>query len=157
MTTTTRCPYLAQARGILGRGHPDGLHRCMRTVPVGGDHAGEHTCACGVSFVVTSPPGSPLPASLHRPTHEATPGGSDPAGAATAGGEVHVIDLREDGWTIQHPLSCRARGELFSCPVNRLAGQQLLDPLDFTGRFEVGLNDDGDQLVIGDRVEDATP
>lgn len=31
----------------------------------------------------------------------------------------HVIDLREDGWTIKHPLSCRPN--LFACPVNRAA------------------------------------
>jgi hypothetical protein len=31
-------------------------------------------------------------------------------------GERHVVELREDGWTIQHPLSCRPN--LFDCIVN---------------------------------------
>lgn len=78
------CPHTTPADALT---HPDGLHRCIQQIlaePLG-DHLGEHTCACGVSFVVAVPPGSPLPVSLHRPPdypHD----GSDPAAAATAGG-----------------------------------------------------------------------
>lgn len=63
-------------------------------------------------------------------------------------GNRHVIDLREDGWTIAHPLSCRAAG-LFACPVN--AAAEGLGRLPEVGRFEVTV-EDGD-LVIGERVQ----
>ena len=36
--------------------------------------------------------------------------------------EGHQIELRIDGWTIQHPLSCRPN--LFECKVNRAAEKQ---------------------------------
>jgi hypothetical protein len=36
--------------------------------------------------------------------------------------EPHLIELRDDGWTIQHPLACRSGGRsLFDCEVNRAA------------------------------------
>lgn len=218
-----RCPYAA---AVLDRGafvphpHSDGLHHCTQQIPAGGDHLGEHTCTCGVAFVVTAAlrlPGSLVwsvnpPASatavhtappvdglvylLWSQAHAAwwKPNGFgyhkdiDEAGRFSEADAVryvvasaqsgqrdkvsfmvaapdnwqrrpadeprHIIDLREDGWTIQHPLSCRP--DLFSCPVNRVVSEELRDPLDFTGRFEVGLNDDGDTFVIGDRVEDVT-
>lgn len=63
----------------------------------------------------------------------------------------HVIEFREDGWTISHPLSCRPK--LFDCPVNRVAERELTEPPDALGRFECELNDIGDRLLIGDRVE----
>jgi hypothetical protein len=56
----------------------------------------------------------------------------------------HVIEVREDGWTIMHPLVCRPN--LFDCPVNRVA--ELTRP-DALGRFECELNDTGDRLLIG--------
>lgn len=34
----------------------------------------------------------------------------------------HLIELRDTGWTIEHPLSCRLRsGGLFACPFNQVA------------------------------------
>ncbi|MEV0805753.1 hypothetical protein [Micromonospora sp. NPDC050200] len=65
----------------------------------------------------------------------------------------HIIDISVDGWTIKHPLSCRPN--LFDCPVNRLAEQGLgavAGPV-YAGRFECSVNDLGDRLLIGDRVD----
>lgn len=38
----------------------------------------------------------------------------------------HVIDLREDGWTIMHPPACHP--DLFACPVNQAATRNLEEP-----------------------------
>jgi hypothetical protein len=40
--------------------------------------------------------------------------------------EPHMIEFREDGWTISHPLACRPR--LFECEINRAAEQQVSGP-----------------------------
>jgi hypothetical protein len=48
--------------------------------------------------------------------------------------EQHLIEFRPDGWTIQHTLACRVRGELFSCPVDT-AAQALDGPPGQLGRF----------------------
>ena len=66
----------------------------------------------------------------------------------------HVIEFRADGWTILHPLACRPK--LFDCPVNRVAERELTEPPAALGRFECELNDIGDRLLIGDRVEEST-
>jgi hypothetical protein len=66
----------------------------------------------------------------------------------------HVIEFRPDGWTIMHPLSCRPN--LFECPVNRVAEMDLGalgGPPVPPGRYECELNDLGDRLLIGDRIE----
>lgn len=57
----------------------------------------------------------------------------------------HIVDLRYDGWTIRHPLSCRPH--LFECPVNLAGGRDLTEPPDELGRFVCGVDDDG-RLVI---------
>jgi hypothetical protein len=62
----------------------------------------------------------------------------------------HVIEFREDGWTIKHPLACRPN--LFDCAVNRAAGRALQEPPAEFGRFACGLAEDG-QFVVGDRRE----
>lgn len=49
----------------------------------------------------------------------------------------HVVDLRADGWTIQHPLTCGV--DLFACPVNRAAERDLTGPPHEFGRFECGV------------------
>lgn len=61
----------------------------------------------------------------------------------------HIIEFREDGWTLMHPLACRPN--LFDCPVNRIAGRQLSEPPDLLGRFECELIDIAGQswLAIG--------
>jgi hypothetical protein len=67
------------------------------------------------------------------------------------GGEQnhHLVDLREGGWTIQHPLSCRPN--LFDCKVNRSAERDLIEPPTELGQFVCGLDDDG-RFVVGARV-----
>ena len=66
----------------------------------------------------------------------------------------HIIDFRDDGWTIQHPLTCRPN--LFACPVNRAAGQQVTaEPATGLGRYACWLHEDDGLLVLGDRVDQA--
>lgn len=59
--------------------------------------------------------------------------------------ERHIIEFRSDGWTIQHTLACRVRGDLFACPIN-LAAQELEGPPARLGRFPVQL--DAGRLVV---------
>lgn len=79
--------------------------------------------------------------------------------------EKHVIEFRADGWTIQHPLACRADGRsLFDCEVNR-AAEAMNDRLYELaaamglGRFECSLRTRADGraiaggLVVGRRVD----
>lgn len=71
--------------------------------------------------------------------------------AEVDGDPGHVIDLRVDGWTIQHPLSCRPN--LFACPVNRAAENDLTDcPSQAPGRYVCALDDAG-RIEIGDISE----
>jgi hypothetical protein len=74
---------------------------------------------------------------------ESVPGQLEP------GVEEHVIELRENGWTIKHPLSCRPA--LFDCPVNRAAERDLTDRSVLRGRFWCGLGGDGG-LVMGAEI-----
>lgn len=64
--------------------------------------------------------------------------------------ESHVIEIRGVGWTIAHPLACRAGGveRLFSCEINRLAetGIYVLADLD-DGRYEIHV--EAGRLAIG--------
>jgi hypothetical protein len=64
---------------------------------------------------------------------------------------LHVIDLREDGWTIMHPLVCRPN--LFDCPLSMVASQADLLRHGRRGRFTCWLENTG-QLVIGSEVTD---
>lgn len=56
----------------------------------------------------------------------------------------HTIELREDGWTIMHPLSCRPH--LFACPANRAA--EFSEPHGVLGVFRCTVEDG--LLVLGD-------
>lgn len=79
--------------------------------------------------------------------------------------EQHVIEFRPDGWTIQHPLTCRADGRsLFDCEVNRAAesmNERLYELATAMGlgRFECSLKTRGSGraiasgLMVGRRVE----
>ncbi|WFE47576.1 DUF6085 family protein [Verrucosispora sp. WMMD1129] len=58
---------------------------------------------------------------------------------------AHLIQLREDGWTIQHPLSCRPT--LFTCEMNQAATHALTAPPATLGVFECGA--DNGRFVIG--------
>ena len=64
-------------------------------------------------------------------------------------GDRHVIDLREDGWTIAHPLSCRAAG-LFACALNGAAADLAGPPR--IGKFAVRV--EAGRLVIGQRIDE---
>jgi hypothetical protein len=69
--------------------------------------------------------------------------------------EPHLIEFRPDGWTIQHPVRCRPN--LFACPVNRVAGEQVDGPpASGLGVYECDV-DDGGTLVLdySTRREDA--
>ncbi len=61
---------------------------------------------------------------------------------------THVIDFREGGWTIRHPLSCRPN--LFDCPVNRAAEDDLTEPPTTLGQYRCDVQDNA--LVIGDEA-----
>lgn len=54
-------------------------------------------------------------------------------GAAPVDVDGHVIEVRETGWTIMHPLACRPR--LFECEVNRAAERDLTEAPAVLGRF----------------------
>jgi hypothetical protein len=62
----------------------------------------------------------------------------------------HVVEFREDGWTIKHPLTCRPA--LFDCPVNREAERTFVTP-QALGRFAISLTEDGALLL--DELVDA--
>jgi hypothetical protein len=69
--------------------------------------------------------------------------------------EKHLIEFREDGWTIQHAVRCRVReGGLFECPVNRVAEEQFCGPpIELgikRGVFQCEL--DGPIIMIGKQV-----
>jgi hypothetical protein len=65
----------------------------------------------------------------------------------------HIIDLREDGWTIMHPPACHP--DLFACLVNRAAGQDLAEPPpEAPGRYFCDLDGDG-FLAIGEPAGDS--
>jgi hypothetical protein len=66
----------------------------------------------------------------------------------------HVIDLRDDGWSIMHPPRCHPG--LFACPVNRVAGQQLDGPPDEIpfGQYFCELDEWGN-LAIGGEADDS--
>jgi Family of unknown function (DUF6085) len=62
----------------------------------------------------------------------------------------HIIELRVDGFTIQHPLACRPN--LFDCPVNQAARRDLDSPPGpGPGRYYCDLADGW--LAIGDPVD----
>jgi hypothetical protein len=62
----------------------------------------------------------------------------------------HIVDFRENGWTVQHPLSCRPN--LFDCKVNKAAERDLTEPPAELGRFVCELDGDG-QFAIGARAK----
>lgn len=57
--------------------------------------------------------------------------------------DMHLIEFRNDGWTIQHPLFEQERGLLFDCPARWSAEHPGV-----RGRYVLLESD-----VIGDKVE----
>lgn len=66
------------------------------------------------------------------------------------GAGSHTIEVREDGWTLQHSLACRAAGTLFDCPVNEACNKLMGMPA-APGRYEVEVDENG-ELLVGDEV-----
>jgi len=66
----------------------------------------------------------------------------------------HVIDLREDGFTIRHPMSCRPT--LFDCPIWQAARRGLTEPPDEPGRYTCDLDPDG-SFLLGEAASDDEP
>jgi len=64
--------------------------------------------------------------------------------------DQHIIDLREDGWTLQHPLACRPN--LFDCQLNRVAHADPYLREHSIGQFQCWLTDEG-QLQIGEGLD----
>lgn len=60
----------------------------------------------------------------------------------------HLIEFRNDGWTVQHPVIERIDGTLFDC---RFANWDMGD-IGLRGRFVLVENELG-ELCIGDKVE----
>lgn len=71
--------------------------------------------------------------------------------AADRYGDRHVIEFRETGWGLAHPLSCRMAA-LFGCAFNRAA--MTLEESPALGRFEVTIEDG--QIVVGAPVDAET-
>jgi hypothetical protein len=69
------------------------------------------------------------------------------------GDEHHVLDVREDGWTLKHPLTCRPR--LFECQAN-VAAERLPDRPAEIGRYRVTVDQVTWELVIGEPVQTVT-
>jgi Family of unknown function (DUF6085) len=59
------------------------------------------------------------------------------------GDEHHILDVREDGWTLRHPLTCRP--QLFECPITQQAGR-LDEPPAPVGRYRV-VADPGEEYL----------
>lgn len=70
----------------------------------------------------------------------------EPELTTTVTADRHVIDLRDDGWTILHPLACRPN--LFNCRLSQVAMTLSEQDTTLRGRFFCWLENTG-QLVIG--------
>lgn len=54
----------------------------------------------------------------------------------------HVLEIREDGWGLEHPRRCREGGKsLLDCPVYKAATHSLVVP-SVPGRYRVRVADD---------------
>ena len=59
--------------------------------------------------------------------------------------EGHLIEFRNDGWTVQHPLAERLGGSLFDCPMANWDGGDI----GVRGTYVLYADEDG-QLNIGE-------
>lgn len=60
----------------------------------------------------------------------------------------HRIQFRNDGWTIEHPLSERLDGTLLGCPFKWTDGD-----IGIRGTWIMYHDDEYDEFVLGDQVE----
>ena len=58
----------------------------------------------------------------------------------------HVLEFREDGWAIEHPVECRA-GRLLDCRFNFLCEEMGGPPTEGLGRYKATISDDGNLLL----------
>jgi hypothetical protein len=64
----------------------------------------------------------------------------------------HIIDVQADGWTIQHPLSCRPN--LLDCLVAKEASLHHPDGHSYEiGRYVCSLDDEHGVFVMGERLD----
>ncbi len=61
----------------------------------------------------------------------------------------HVVEFREDGWAIEHPVECR-KTSLLDCPLNGLSEKMGGPPTEGPGRYRAAISDDGNLLL--DRI-----
>lgn len=60
----------------------------------------------------------------------------------------HLIEFRNNGWTVQHPIAERINGTLFGCTYAHWDGPDL----GYRGRYVLYFDTEG-QLSIGDEVD----
>lgn len=60
----------------------------------------------------------------------------------------HLIEFRNDGWTVQHPITERIDGSLFDCDLAHWDGADI----GYRGRYVLTHDEDG-QLHIGEQVD----
>ena len=61
----------------------------------------------------------------------------------------HVVEFREGGWAIEHPMECR-KTSLLDCPLNSLTEEMGGPPTEGVGRYRAAISDDGNLLL--DRI-----
>lgn len=61
----------------------------------------------------------------------------------------HVVEFREDGWAIEHPIECR-NTSLLDCPLNTLSEEMGGPPAEGLGRYRAAISEDGNLLL--DRI-----
>lgn len=78
----------------------------------------------------------------------------DLAAAERVVNRPHIIELREDGWTLMHPPACHPN--LFACPLSRAATRDLAGAPkpSAMGEFFCDLRPNG-RLRIGERAPDS--
>lgn len=67
--------------------------------------------------------------------------------------EPHQVDIRPDGWTLQHPLYCQASGTLFTCPTNQAAITLTVAPA-APGRYSCYADEAGRLVLVGGPIGD---
>lgn len=63
----------------------------------------------------------------------------------------HLIEFRNDGWTVQHPIAERIYGVLFDCDFAHWDGGDI----GCRGRYVLYADNDG-QLCVGNKVTPTT-
>ena len=67
------------------------------------------------------------------------------------GPEYHVAEIRADGWSIKHPVSCRE--EMLDCLLHEVASHHWQEPPAVPGRYRADLDYERDVVVLSDLPE----